>query len=68
MPESRSPPRGSSPRTFYQGGYVDLYVDVPEVASGRLADSDAMVCWPVGARLGVAGSGADAVAFARAGG
>jgi spermidine/putrescine ABC transporter ATP-binding subunit len=53
----------------YQGGHVDLHVDIPEVASGRLvmrlAGGDAMVRWPVGTRLGIAVSGADAVAFPR---
>jgi putative spermidine/putrescine transport system ATP-binding protein len=56
----------------YQGGHVDLYVDAPEVVSGRLlmrlAGSDAMARWPVGARLGVVISDADAVAFPRADG
>jgi putative spermidine/putrescine transport system ATP-binding protein len=56
----------------YQGGHVDLYVDVAEVASGRLlmrvAGSDAMARCPLGARLAIAISGADAVAFPRAGG
>ena len=42
----------------YQGGHVDLYVDVPEVASGRLLmrlpGNDAIARWPVGTRLAVA--------------
>jgi putative spermidine/putrescine transport system ATP-binding protein/spermidine/putrescine transport system ATP-binding protein len=53
----------------YQGGHVDLHVDIPEVASGRLlmrlAGGDAMARWPVGTRLAIAVSGADAVAFPR---
>ena len=56
---------------IYQGGHVDLYVDVPEAASGRLLmrlpGSDAIARWPLGTRLGIAVSGADAVAFPRAG-
>jgi spermidine/putrescine ABC transporter ATP-binding subunit len=56
----------------YQGGHVDLYVDVPEAASGRLLmrlpGNDAIARWPVGTRLAVAISGTDAVAFPRAGG
>ena len=54
---------------IYQGGHVDVYVDVPEVASGRLLmrlpGNDAIARWPVGTRLGVAVGGADAVAFPR---
>src|SRR3954470_22717858 len=57
---------------IYQGGHVDVYVDVPEVASGRLLmrlpGNDAIARWTVGTRLGVAVAGADAVAFPRAGG
>jgi spermidine/putrescine ABC transporter ATP-binding subunit len=56
----------------YQGGHVDLYVDVPEVASGRLLmrlpGNDAIARWPIGTRLGIAVTGADAVAFPRAAG
>jgi ABC-type Fe3+/spermidine/putrescine transport system ATPase subunit len=54
---------------IYQGGHVDVYVDVPEVASGRLLmrlpGNDAIARWTVGTRLGVAVAGADAVAFPR---
>ena len=57
---------------IYQGGHVDLYVDVPEVATGRLLmrlpGAETIARWPIGTRLGIALSGADAVAFPRAGG
>jgi putative spermidine/putrescine transport system ATP-binding protein len=54
---------------IYQGGHVDLYVDVPDAAPGRvlvrLPGYDAMARWPVGARIGIALAG-EAVAFAPA--
>jgi len=57
---------------IYQGGHVDLYADVPEVAAGRLLvrlpGKDAIPRWPVGTRIAVALRDADAVAFPRAGG
>ena len=56
----------------YQGGHVDLYVDVTEAVSGRLLmrlpGADAIARWPIGTRLAIAVSGADAVAFPRAAG
>jgi ABC-type Fe3+/spermidine/putrescine transport system ATPase subunit len=51
----------------YQGGHVDLYVDAPQTASSRIlmrvTGPDATGRWPVGARIAIATSGADAVAF-----
>ena len=45
-------------RRIYQGGHVDLYVDMPEVASGRVLlrvpGIKAMSLWPAGARIGIA--------------
>ena len=42
----------------YQGGHVDLYVDMPEVASGRVLlrvpGIKAMSLWPAGACIGIA--------------
>ena len=42
----------------YQGGHVDLYAEVPEVAGGRLlirlAGTEAITRWPIGARIAVA--------------
>ena len=57
---------------IYQGGHVDIHVDVAAAASGRvlirLPGHGAMARWPVGTRLGIAIIGADAVAFPRAAG
>ena len=51
----------------YQGGHVDLYVDVPEAQSGRvllrLPGHEAMSLWPVGTRIGIALAAGEAVAF-----
>jgi putative spermidine/putrescine transport system ATP-binding protein/spermidine/putrescine transport system ATP-binding protein len=64
--------QGIAAAHVYQGGHVDLYVDAPEVASGRLLmrlpGNDAVARWPIGTRLGIAVSGTDAVAFPRAAG
>jgi ABC-type Fe3+/spermidine/putrescine transport system ATPase subunit len=42
----------------YQGGHVDLYIDMPEVASGRVLlrvpGIKAMSLWPAGACIGIA--------------
>jgi putative spermidine/putrescine transport system ATP-binding protein/spermidine/putrescine transport system ATP-binding protein len=50
---------------IYQGGHVDLYVEVPEAASRRvllrLPGHQAMSRWPVGTRIGLAVG--EAVAF-----
>ena len=51
----------------YQGGHVDLYVDVPEARSGRvllrLPGHDGMSRWPPGTRIGLALAAGEAVAF-----
>jgi spermidine/putrescine ABC transporter ATP-binding subunit len=51
----------------YQGGHVDLYVDVPEAASGRvllrLSGREAISRWPAGTRIDIAVAVAEAVAF-----
>jgi putative spermidine/putrescine transport system ATP-binding protein/spermidine/putrescine transport system ATP-binding protein len=52
---------------IYQGGHVDLYVDVPEAPSGRLLlrlpGHQAMSLWPAGTRIGIALAAGEAVAF-----
>jgi spermidine/putrescine ABC transporter ATP-binding subunit len=52
---------------IYQGGHVDLYIDAPEAASGRvmLRLREAMSRWPVGTRVGIALVTGEAVAFRR---
>jgi spermidine/putrescine ABC transporter ATP-binding subunit len=51
----------------YQGGHVDLYVDAPEAASGRvllrLPGHEGMSRWPPGTRIGLALAAGEAVAF-----
>ncbi len=53
----------------YQGGHVDLHVEVPEAANGRvtlrLPGYDAIARWPTGTRVAIAVGDADAVAFPR---
>ena len=53
----------------YQGGHVDLYAEVPEVAGGRLlirlAGTEAITRWPIGTRVAVAVGASEAVAFPR---
>ena len=52
---------------IYQGGHVDLYVDMPEVASGRVLlrvpGTKAMSLWPPGTRVGIALAAEKVVAF-----
>jgi putative spermidine/putrescine transport system ATP-binding protein/spermidine/putrescine transport system ATP-binding protein len=52
---------------IYQGGHVDLYVEVPEARSGRvllrLAGPDTVSRWPAGTRIGIALAGDQATAF-----
>jgi hypothetical protein len=59
---------GTVAAQIYQGGHVDLYVDVPEAASGRvllrLPGHQAMSRWPAGSRIALAVG--EAVAFAPA--
>jgi spermidine/putrescine ABC transporter ATP-binding subunit len=53
----------------YQGGHVDLYVDVEEAVSGRvllrLPGHEGMSRWPVGTSIGLALVAGEAVAFGR---
>jgi spermidine/putrescine ABC transporter ATP-binding subunit len=52
---------------IYQGGHVDLYVDIPDVASGRVLlrvpGTKAMSLWPIGARIGITLATDTVVAF-----
>jgi len=54
---------------IYQGGHVDLHVDVADQPSRRmlvrLPGHAAMTRWPVGTRVGIATTGSDAAAFPR---
>jgi len=58
---------GTVAARVYQGGHVDLYIEAPEAASGRvllrLPGHAAMARWPVGARIGLAMATSEAVAF-----
>jgi putative spermidine/putrescine transport system ATP-binding protein/spermidine/putrescine transport system ATP-binding protein len=51
----------------YQGGHVDLHVDVAEAVSGRvllrLPGHDGMSLWPLGTRIGIVLAPGEAVAF-----
>jgi putative spermidine/putrescine transport system ATP-binding protein/spermidine/putrescine transport system ATP-binding protein len=51
----------------YQGGHVDLHVDTPDAASGRvlvrLPGRGAMSRWPLGTRVGIALVADEAVGF-----
>src|SRR6476660_10096110 len=48
---------GTVAAQIYQGGHVDLYVDVPEAASGRVLirvpGREGMSLWPAGTRIGI---------------
>lgn len=52
---------------IYQGGYVNLYLEAPEVCTSRLLmrslEPDAINRWPTGTRVGVSIAGSDAIAF-----
>jgi putative spermidine/putrescine transport system ATP-binding protein/spermidine/putrescine transport system ATP-binding protein len=52
---------------IYQGGHVDLYVDVPEAASGRVLirvpGREGMSLWPAGTRIGITLAVDRAIAF-----
>jgi spermidine/putrescine ABC transporter ATP-binding subunit len=52
---------------IYQGGHVDLHVDVPQTASGRLLlrlpGQDALRRWPPGTPIGIALAMDKAIAF-----
>jgi putative spermidine/putrescine transport system ATP-binding protein/spermidine/putrescine transport system ATP-binding protein len=56
---------------IYQGGHVDLYVDVPEAASGRVLirvpGREGMSLWPAGTRVGITLAVDKAIAFRPAG-
>jgi spermidine/putrescine ABC transporter ATP-binding subunit len=49
----------------YQGGHVDFYVDAPQVAASRILMrvTGQDLRWPVGTRVALTTSGADAAAF-----
>jgi putative spermidine/putrescine transport system ATP-binding protein len=51
----------------YQGGHVDLYVDLPESMTGRVLlrvpGQDAMMRWPAGTRVGIALASDQGIAF-----
>src|SRR5262249_26781423 len=52
---------------IYQGGHVDLYVDAPEAASGRVLSRvprhEGMSLWPAGTRISIALAADEAIAF-----
>jgi len=52
---------------IYQGGYVNLYLEAPELCASRILmrslEPDAMSRWPTGTRVGVTIAGSDAMAF-----
>jgi len=58
---------GTVATQVYQGGHVDLYVDVPEAASGRvllrLSGREASSSRPIGSRVGITISTNEAMAF-----
>jgi putative spermidine/putrescine transport system ATP-binding protein len=51
----------------YQGAHVDLYVDIPEAASGRVLvrvpGREGMALWPAGTRIGITLAVDKAIAF-----
>ena len=53
---------------IYQGGHVDLYVDIPEAVSGRVLirvpGHHGISHWPVGTRIGIGLAAGEATAFA----
>ena len=52
---------------IYQGGYVNLYLEAPEVCTNRILvrslEPDAINRWPTGTRVGVSIASSDAMAF-----
>lgn len=58
---------GTVAASIYQGGHIDLYVDVPQVSPARvlmrLSAKEANGAWNTGARIAIGVSGNDAVAF-----
>ena len=61
---------GTVAAQIYQGGHVDLHIDVPDAASGRVllrvSGRDAMARWPAGTRIGIGLASDSAIAFSRA--
>jgi putative spermidine/putrescine transport system ATP-binding protein len=61
---------GTVAAQVYQGGHVDVYVDCADSSRGRvlarLSGPQATARWPIGARVGIAVSADEAVAFAAA--
>jgi len=59
--------RGVVAAQIYQGGHVDLYVDVPEALSGRVLSRvprhEGMSLWPAGTRISIALAADEAIAF-----
>jgi len=59
--------RGTVATHVYQGGHIDVYVDVAEAATGRVLvrvpGHEALGRAPVGARVGIATTGVSTVAF-----
>src|SRR5215510_4909236 len=59
--------RGVVAAQIYQGGHVDLYVDVPEALSGRVLlrvpRHEGMSLWPAGTRISIALAADEAIAF-----
>jgi ABC-type Fe3+/spermidine/putrescine transport system ATPase subunit len=53
---------------IYQGGYIDIHIETPAAAEGkvllRLSGHGSMTKWQVGETVGIAIDGTDAVAFA----
>ena len=51
----------------YQGGYVNLYLEAPDVCASRILvrslEPDAINRWPAGTRVGISIAGPDAMAF-----
>ena len=58
---------GTIAASIYQGGHIDLYVDMPQLSSARvlmrLSAKDANGVWNAGTRIAIGVSGNDAVAF-----
>jgi len=59
--------RGIVAAQIYQGGHVDLYVDAPEAASGRVLlrvpRHEGMSLWPAGTQISIALAADKAIAF-----
>jgi putative spermidine/putrescine transport system ATP-binding protein/spermidine/putrescine transport system ATP-binding protein len=59
---------GTMAAHVYQGGYVNLYLEAPEVCASRILvrtpEPDAVGRWPTGTRVGLTIAGSEAVAFA----